>query len=153
MSQSIFPGPIASQNNPPIEPEFFQPSIFEISSIAADMTVPTTTLVTTLPAFGVNNNYVVGQTVRFTIPRPFGIQQLNEQQGLVLTLPATNQFTVGINITRNYDAFIPVPTYSTTTPKVAAIGDINTGAINAGRTHNGTTIPGSFQNISPAVGG
>lgn len=149
MSQSIFPGPIAPENNPPIEPQWFQPSRFQISAISKGVS----TTVTTLPSFGVDNNYVVGQLVRFNIPFPYGIQQLDGQQGYVTSLPTTNQFVVNINTSQGYDNFIPSPSYSTTPPSVVAIGDINTGAINQGRTNNGTSIPGRFENISPSAGG
>ena len=149
MSSSPFPGPIAPENNPAIKPQWFQPSLFQISSIATGVN----TTVTTLPAFGVDNNYVIGQLVRFNIPFFYGIQQLNGQQGYVIDIPATNQVTVNINTSQGYDPFIPTPVYSTTVPTIAAIGDINTGAINTGRSANGTSIPGRFENISPAAGG
>lgn len=149
MSQSIFPGPIAPENNPTIEPQFFQPSRFQISAITRGVT----TTVTTLPAFGVDNNYVIGQLIRFNIPPFYGIQKLDGQQGYVTSLPATNQIVVDINTSQGYDPFIPSPSYSTTPPSVVAIGDINTGSINTGRTNNGTSIPGRFENISPAAGG
>lgn len=142
-------GPIAPENNPTIEPQFFRPSRFQISAIS---TGPTTT-VTTLPSFGVDNNYVVGQLIRFVIPKPFGIQQLNEQQAYVINLPSTNQFTVNIDTSKGYDPFNPSPFYSTTPPSVVAIGDINFGFQNQGRSNENPSIPGSFQNISPSAGG
>lgn len=149
MSQSIFAGPIASQNNPPIEPQWFEPSRFDIDTL----TYGTTTSVTTSDSFGVENNYVVGQLVRFDIPPPFGARQLDGKQAYVLTTPSTNTFTVGINTTQGYDPFIAVPTHSTTPAQVAAIGDINSGVNNTGRSNNATTIQGAFINISPSAGG
>lgn len=149
MSGFPFSGPVAPESNPAIEPQWFQPSWFEISAISQGVT----TTVTTLPAFNVDNNYVIGQLVRFNIPFYFGIRQLDQQQGYVIALPATNQFTVDINTSQGYDPFIPSPTYSTTPASVVAIGDINTGAINQGRNNNGTSIPGRFENISPSAGG
>lgn len=149
MSQSVFPGPIASQNNPEIEPQWFEPSWFPIATITPGVT----TSVTTSSSFGVDCNFVVGQLVRFVIPRYFGMQQLNFSQGYVLTVPGTNQITVGINTSQGYDAFIASPTYSTEPAQVMAIGDINTGLPNTGRSNNITTIQGTFINISPAAGG
>ena len=96
MSGYPFSGPIAPENNPDIQPEWFQPSWFQISAI----TYGTNTTVTTLPSFNVNNNYVVGQLVRFNIPFFYGAQQLNGQQGYVISLPATNQVVVNINTPR-----------------------------------------------------
>lgn len=139
-------GPIAPQSNPPIEPEFYQPSQFEISAI----TLGTTTTVTTIQSpFGVDNNYVVGQLVRFLIPPTFGTRQLNGQVGYVIALPGSNQVTVDIDTSRNYNAFIASPAYAPTPAQIIAVGDINTGQINtSGRTGNLTYVPGSFINIS-----
>lgn len=151
MSQSIFPGPIASQNNPEIEPQWFQPSNFPITAI----TKGKTTTVTLGTAIGdVSNNMVVGQLVRFQIPFPYGIRQLNNQQGYVISVPSANQVTVNIDTSIGYDSFISSPPYSTTGPSLAAIGDTNTGGTNAtGRSNNPTTVTGAFENISPAAGG
>jgi hypothetical protein len=60
-------GPIAPQNNPPINPQFYQPSIFDIASI----TNGETTLVTTTVA----QNYVIGQLVRLLIPQIYGARR------------------------------------------------------------------------------
>lgn len=142
-------GPQAPERNPTIEPEWFQPSRFPITAISYGEN----TTVTTGTAFGVNNNYVVGQLVRFLIPSFFGARQLNEQQGYVISIPGANQVVVNINTTLNYDPFIPSPPYSTTPPSIIALGDINTGSINSsGRTNNGTHPLGTFINISPAAG-
>jgi len=146
MSSSIFPGPIAPENNPPIEPQWFQPSNFQITAISYG----TSTTVTTAPAFGVNNNYVIGQEVRFNIPFANGAQQLNGQQGIVIGIPGTNQVIVNINTSIGYDPFISVPLFGRTPPQISAIGDTNSGPINTtGRNNVGTTIQGSFLNISP----
>ncbi len=143
-------GPEAPERNPLIEPEWFQPSRFPITDISYGVN----TTVTTGTAFGVSNNYVIGQLVRFLIPFFFGARQLNEQQGYVISIPGPNQVIVNIDTSSNYDPFIPNPTYSTTPASIVAIGDINTGSINAsGRVHLGTSIPGRFENISPSAGG
>ena len=143
-------GPQAPQRNPLIEPEWFQPSRFPITAISYGVT----TIVTTGTAFGVSNNYVVGQLIRFDIPSFYGATQLNKQDGYVISIPGANQIEVDINTSINYDPFIPTPPYSTTPPSVIAIGDINSGAINAsGRINNGTSPLGTFINISPSAGG
>lgn len=145
MTNPILNGPQAPESNPPIEPQFYQPSEFEISAIS----LGTTTTVTTVQSpFGVNNNYVVGQLVRFLIPSTFGTRQLNGQVGYVIALPGTNQVTVAINTSLNYNAFIANPSYGPTKPQLIPVGDINMGQINTGRTGNLTYIPGSFINIS-----
>jgi hypothetical protein len=145
---SFFPhtGPQAPENNPPIEPQYFQPSLFPITAISYGVT----TTITTGVAFGVANNYVIGQLVRLNIPKTYGAQQLNGQQGYVVSFPGANQVGVNINTSLGYDPFIANPVYGPTLPHIAAIGDVNSGPINAmGRINNGTTIQGSFINISP----
>jgi hypothetical protein len=146
MSQSIFPGPTAAENNPAIEPQNFQPSRFPITAISLGRT----TTVTLGTAFGVSNNYVVGQLVRFLIPPAYGTRQLNEQQGYVISLPSSTQVEVDINTSIGYDTFIASPTYGPTKPSMLAIGDINSGIQSStGRNIPTTTIPGAFINISP----
>lgn len=147
MTNPILNGPQAPENNPPIQPQFFQPSRFVISAIV----LGTSTTVTTIQSdFGVDNDFVIGQHVRFLIPNFYGTVQLNEQTGVVTAIPGFNQVTVDIDTSRNYNAFIPSPAYGPTKPQLIPIGDINSGTINAnGRILNGTTIPGAFRNISP----
>lgn len=133
-------GPIAPENNPPINPQFFEPSVFYISAI----TLGATTTITT----SINHNYVIGQNVRLIIPFPFGSQQLNEREGLVISIPALNQVVVNIDSSMA-DPFISSPSTSTTRPQITAIGDQNSGQMNTGRSGNITFVPGSFINISP----
>jgi hypothetical protein len=136
-----YTGPIAPYNNLPINAQYYQPNRFNISAL----TIGTNTTVTT----SVNNNYVIGQLVRFIIPQQFGTYQLNEQKGYVTAINSPTQFVVNLNSSR-YDTFVPTPTRFITQAQILAIGDINTGATNAsGRVNNGTFIPGSFINISP----
>jgi hypothetical protein len=142
MTNPFNSGPIAPERNPPINPQYYQPSQFEISAIS----LVSTTIVTTT----INNNYVIGQTVRLLIPATYGSIQLNEQQGQVIDIPSPNQVTINVNST-NVDAFVASPTYGPTKPQILAIGDVNSGQINAsGRAVTGTFIPGSFIDISPA---
>lgn len=132
-------GPIAPESNPPINPQYYQPSVFSISAI----TLGQTTTVTT----SVDHNYVIGQAVKLLIPPSYGSFQLNGQTGNVIAIPAANQVTVTINSTKS-NAFAIGPT--TTPAQIIAIGDVNSGPINAqGRMNNGTFIPGSFIDISP----
>lgn len=140
MSQSPFPGPIAPFNNPPINPQYYEPSRFQVTSI----TLGTSTTVTT----SVNHNYVIGQQVRILIPLPYGTYQLNEEDGYVTSIPATNQVVVDIN-SSGFNPFNPTPTYSGNKPEIMAIGDINSPLLNTSRTDNSTFIQGSFINISP----
>jgi len=138
--------PTPPYSNPPIEPQYYQPRVFTISAIALGVT----TLVTT----SVNHDYVIGQLVRLIIPPKYGCTLLNEQVGYVIFIPALNQVTIDLN-SNGADSFISSPTFLPyqmhTLPQILAIGDINSGAINAqGRQPQGTFIPGSFINISPA---
>lgn len=140
-SHNITRGPTAPENNPPINPQYFQPSLFDISALVLGVN----TLVTT----SVNHNYVLGQNVRLLIPNTYGSIQINERQGIVIAIPAPNQVLVDIN-SIGADLFIAAPSYGPTKPQIAAIGDVNSGPINAnGRKNNGTFISGSFLNISP----
>lgn len=139
MHPPLITGPIAPYNNPPIEPQFFQPSQFFISAI----TLGQTTTVTT----SVNNNYVIGQLCRLLIPYAYKSIGLNEQTGYVIEIPAPNQVILKINST-GMDAFVNAN--QPTKAQIVAVGDINTGAINANAPFNySTLIPGSFENISP----
>jgi hypothetical protein len=140
MSSSPFPGPIAPESNPPINPQYYQPSVFFISAI----TLGTSTTVTT----SVNHNYVVGQGVRILIPPTYGSVQLNGQQGLVISVPAPNQVVVNIN-SKQANAFIAIPAYGPTKPQILAIGDQGSGQINPTASVQINYIPGSFINISP----
>jgi hypothetical protein len=136
-----YKGPIAPENNPRIEPQYYLPSKFNISAIA----LGTFTTVTT----AANNNYVVGQQVRLLIPQGYGSTQLNGTFGYVTSVPAPNQVVVAIN-SNGANAFISSPSETNQNAEIIAIGDINTGVTNSqGRANNGTFIPGSFINISP----
>lgn len=120
--------------NPPVEPQLYEPSNFTISNIQVS---GQQTLVTT----STNHNYVVGQQVRFHIPIPYGMRQINEQAGYVTVVNSPTSFTVNI-ISTFYDSYISSPTYpGNTPPQVSAIGDDNLYSI-------GTTIAGAFQQIT-----
>ena len=134
-------GPIAPENNPPINPQYYQPSVFDISAISLGSSTTVTTTV--------DHNYVVGQIVRLVIPMIYGSFQLNEQQGIVTSIPASDQVVININSTLA-NPFVSNPTSGITQPQIVAMGDINSGTINAsGRSNTGTYIPGSFIDISP----
>lgn len=132
--------PIPAYSNPPIQPQFYAPRQFFISAI----TLGRTTLVTTTTDL----DYVVGQLVRFLIPKANGTRQLNDQLGYVISVPATNQVVVEIDST-SYNLF--QTSSQPLQPQILAIGDINLGINNAsGNLNMGTFIPGSFINISPS---
>ena len=144
MTNPFTSGPIAPENNPPIDPQFYQPSRFQIS----DVTRGVTTVVTT----SIDHNYVIGQLVKILIPSTYGIVQLNNQYGYVIAIPASDEVTVDINTSSSalYNNFIASPTFGPTPPSILAIGDINSGIISSTGLNNPTTnIPGSFINISP----
>jgi hypothetical protein len=135
-------GPIPPYNNPPIMPQYFMPRQFYISNIQLGQT----TIITTI----LNMNYVIGQLVRLLIPYFSGSRELNELEGYVISIPSLNQVEVDI-CSVNFSPFLTSTAQQQ--PQIVAIGDVNTGMINA----NGRTfpvgvipgIPGSFQNISP----
>lgn len=140
-----FPGPQSPYQNPPIQPQFFQPSQFVITGISFG----TSTTFTTAK----NANYVIGQLVRIIIPESYGSYQLNEQTGYVTAIPAGNQVTVNIN-SIGVNPFISTPTFlpyqNHTPPQIVSVGSTNTGKISlTGPVQTNVTIPGAFENISP----
>jgi len=139
MPSRIVTSPTPPYQNPPITPQYYQPSRFVISALS----IGTTTTVTT----SVSNNYVIGQQCRLLIPNGYGSTQLNEMIGIVIAKPAANQ--VIINLNSQY-ANIFINAALSQQPQIVAIADVNTGAINAnGPRATSTIIPGSFINISP----
>lgn len=139
----LISGPIPPYSNPPIQPQFFQPSRFVISAI----TLGFPTIVTTT----VNQNYVIGQLVRLLIPPHNGSRALDEQTAYITAIPAPNQVTLDLD-SNAVDPFIanPVVLPSVTPPQIVAVGDTNTGIISTnGRNLPTTNIPGAFINISP----
>lgn len=88
--------------------------------------------------------YVVGQLVRFHVPKPYGMTELDEMLAYVIEVPSTTSFTV-VTDTRNFTAFISSPTYpGNMAAQVVPVGDAN----NTSRTtnSNGLTINGAFIN-------
>ena len=134
-----FGGPVPLYNNPPIQPQFYQPRFFFIS----DVTLGSTTIVTTV----VNNDYVIGQQVRLIIPQQFGCRQLNDATGYVISIISPNEVEISIDSRQNVNAFTAFS--GATQPQIIAIGDINMGVINTSSSNESTFIPGSFINISP----
>lgn len=137
-TNTVISFPIPAYQNVPIQPEFYIPQRFVISGVTrGEMTTVTTAL---------DHNYVIGQEIRILIPPSFGIRQLNEKKGYVVSIPSDNQ--VILNIDSNYmDAFIS--SSATTKPEILAIGDVNNGYISStGRVIPRPYIPGSFINIS-----
>jgi hypothetical protein len=137
---SIFPGPTPPFTNPPIHPEYYQPSQFFIQNIILGME---TTVFTTE-----NHNYVIGQQVRLNITQFSGCRELNHKTGIVIAIPSLNSVILNIDSSKNVSAFTPNtrPTQS----QIVAIGDINTGYISTtGPYIPLVTIPGSFVDISP----
>lgn len=139
MTSTVLSPPIPLYQNVPINPQYYAPRQFFISAIAQGVTTTVTTTV--------NNDYVIGQLVRFIIPMQSGIRGLNGRQGYVIGIPASNQVVVDIN-SIGLDPF--TTSTARTQPQILAIGDINSGNISStGRVNVPTYIIGSFINISP----
>lgn len=138
----LIKGPIPPFSNPPIEPQFFQPSVFQVSALSLGIATTVTT--------SKNHNYVIGQLCRLVIGGSWGSSQLNQQAGYVIQIPASNQVVLNLN-SQNIS---PFKTGFGTKPQIIAVGDVNSGPTsNTGRQlPNGVvpTIQGSFINISPA---
>jgi hypothetical protein len=139
---SVISGPIAPESNPPIQPYFYLPGLFYITALSLGSTTTVTT--------NVNHNYVIGQEIRLLVPQSYGTRQVNNQTGFVIGIPAANQVVVTIN-SQNANAFIASPAFpGNTMPQIVPVGDINTGLISStGRSLPTTTIPGTFETISP----
>lgn len=139
--------PFAPERNPPIEPQDYQPSQFNITAISYGLT---TTVTTAVSPYGVKNNYVIGQLVRILIPAQCGAFELNNQEGYVIAIPGTNQVTINLNSSKAspFNA-----SGSKTPPQIVAVGDTNSGPTNTGRLNQTTYIQGSFINISPVLSG
>ena len=116
------------------------PSYFPLNVYISAITRASNALVTTSSA----HYYVVGQLVRFHVPHPFGMDQIDNMLGQILTIPTTTSFTVNID-TRLFTAFIPSPTYTgNMLAQVSAVGDENNASVTT--TSNGLTISGAFIN-------
>lgn len=136
---SVITYPIPAFQNMPINAHYYSPSRFVISNITRGAT--------TIVQVTENLNYYVGQLVRFIVPDIYGMYQINEMTGYVLSFPSSNEAEVAIDSTK-FDAF--QNTTFRIDPQLLAVGDVNTGVTNTqGRLNNGTFIPGSFINISP----
>lgn len=139
MSGTVISYPIPLYANLPIEPQFYSPNFFFITSI----TLGIQTIVTT----SIDNNFSVGGQVRLIIPPSFGTRGLNEKTAYIVAIPASNQVTLDIDSSK-MDAFIN--SSATTKPQILPIGDVNSGAINTnGNLNLNLNVPGSFINISP----
>lgn len=106
MSSGVISYPIPAYSNPPIEPQYFQPSVFVISAITTGQSTTVTTTVA--------HNFVVGQLVRLLIPVLFGSYQLNYAKGYVTSIPTSTSVVVQINSVFS-DAFIAQPYTATIT--------------------------------------
>lgn len=135
---SAITGPIAPYNNVPIQPQYYQPRAYFIE----DITLGATTLVQTTEY----HDYVIGNQVRFIIPPESGCRELNGKSGYVISVPSDNEIEVDID-SNGGNAF--TSSSAANQPQVLAIGDINSGQVNASRSSQATYVPGSFINISP----
>lgn len=142
MSSPFNTGPLSPERNPPINPQYYSPNIAIIESITS-ISQTVTEVVTTI-----DNEFVVGQLVRFVIPFGDGMRQLDEQQAYIISISSGTTFRVGIDTTTMglFDASMN-PRQE---PFVVPVGDVNSGAINSsGRINNLLYIQGSFINVSP----
>ena len=137
----IFVGPIAPERNPPIQPQDYKPKVFVIDQI-----VPINDEFTGVVT-DIDNDFVVGQIIRFVIPKRDGMQPLNGQEAVVAYIFTPTVFIAEINAL-HFDSFNPLGNL-TQDAFVIPVGDINTGAINSsGRINNLLYIRGAFINIS-----
>lgn len=122
----------------------YSPHVEEIS----DITQAAQALVTTVDP----HTFVLGNQVQFSIPQQWGMYQLDGLKGLVIEIPADDQFVVDIN-TLTFNAFVTPspPAFVVIDPaQVAGIGDQNYGNSSPGGIPIlPITIPGAYQNQPP----
>jgi hypothetical protein len=134
MLTGVISYPVPAYSNPPIEPQFFQPSVFDISAITTGQSTTITT--------SENHNFVIGQLIRLLIPVLFGSYQLNGVQGYVISIPTNNSVVVQID-SSFVDAFIPSPYIATITNiNVVDANSVNITANNSFRRGNVLLIYG-----------
>jgi len=139
VGNGIAPATLSLKTTVPIASTYYQPKRYVIEDV--DLGVETTVTTTE------DHDYVIGQEVRLIIPPSFGCRQLNGLSGIVLSIPADDQVVLNI-YSLGGDGYIA--SSATTQAQIIAIGDINSGYLNSsGRINTGTTVPGSFINISP----
>lgn len=99
-----------------------------------------------------DHDYVINQEVQFFIPPQWGMRQLNQLKGYILTIPNPDEFTVNID-TSQFDAFvIPTPAAFVVIDDavVVGIGDANYGQSSPGGVVPlPQTIPGAYENHPP----
>ncbi len=111
MLTGVISYPIPPYSNVPIEPQFYQPSRFDISAIT---TGANTTVTTSVP-----HNYVIGQFVRLLIPSIYGSYQLNNVTGYVISIPTTTSVVL-TTPSAGVTAFVPSP-YSATITNISIV--------------------------------
>jgi len=122
----------------------YTPAIQELDDISQSNPA----LVTTVD----EHDYVINQQVQFFIPPQWGMRQLNQLKGYILTIPNPDEFTVGID-TSQFDAFVipSPPAFVVIDPaQVVGIGDANFGQSSPGGVVPlPLTIPGAYENHPP----
>ncbi len=101
---------------------FQQPVFKPAMRIVTDITKASNALVTT----SFSHNYAIGLIIRIDIPPAFGMQQVNQKVGTILTVPTSTTFTLSIDTTA-FDAFsIPV-TYpaDAQSAQCVPVGEVN----------------------------
>jgi len=99
---------------------YYLPKTCQIINILSMPGDPLITLIQT----SVTNNYFVGEIVRLTIPKEYGIQQLNNYVGRIKTLAAVDTFGIDLDIRVGFDAFV-LPIAPLEVAQVIPIGESN----------------------------
>jgi hypothetical protein len=93
-----------------------------------------------------DTQFIVGQNVRFIIPRGYGCSQLNEKSGYIVEVPTSTQVKVAIDTSQNTDPFVSAGLNNI--PQLLSIGDVNLGyQSSTGPIVPSVGIPGAFINI------
>lgn len=113
---SIFPGPQPEFTNPIIEPTNFSPRVFIISGVVKGLT---SRIITTE-----EHDFVEGQRVRIRMPQPYGMDQIDNEEGFILEVSSSIGIIIDLD-TRGYNDFIAAPLFAATSPQVFVVTNLN----------------------------
>ena len=103
---AIVTSPFPPYQNFEIDSDFYNPDIFDISSISFGLTTTITTSIV--------HNYTVGQIVRFQIPNRYKTIELDGKEAIITDLPSSTQFKFEIE-SNGFTPFLSSPYVSTIT--------------------------------------
>lgn len=121
--------------------QIYLPYVCDINAVSS---IGANTLVTT----NIEHGFVVGNLVGFSIPKEYGMRELNAVKAYVLTVPTTTSVLLNLD-SRNFTPFIiptPIPTVVLDPAQIIPAGNSNSGySAPGGVQPTYETIPGAYQ--------